>query len=90
MTAIYSQIYFGDDTLLNSALAELRAVDAIIWCDIDLPWQSDGIQRDGVHMRQAAHQAIGALLSRSPDLSALLVSGSVAERGAVVQRTLLP
>jgi nicotinamide riboside kinase len=90
MTAIYSQIYFGDDSLLAAAHNELRAADSVIWCDIDLPWLPDGIQRDGVHMRQAAHEAIRVFLESAPDLSVLRASGTTGERAATAEHFLLP
>lgn len=84
MTAIYSQIYFADDTLLADAMRELVSTDAVIWCDIDLPWEPDGLQRDGVHMRQAAHDAIAVMVNVMPDLKIHPVSGSVRARAATV------
>jgi len=60
MTAIYSQVYFDDDSLLASAQQQLRSYDVVLWCDTDLPWQPDPGQRDGAHMRAAAHDAIAA------------------------------
>ena len=53
MTAIYSLHYFQDDTLLSAALAEQRTFDHTLLMGLDLPWQADGVQRDGPHARQA-------------------------------------
>jgi hypothetical protein len=63
MTAIYSQLYFADDSLWEQARADLSATDYVFWCDIDLPWTADGLHRDGPHMRRAAHRAIADLVA---------------------------
>jgi nicotinamide riboside kinase len=62
MTAIYSQMYFDDDSLWQQARTDLAAMDYVFWCDIDLPWIADGLHRDGPHMRRAAHRAIADLV----------------------------
>jgi len=82
MTAIYSQVYFGDETLLPSARQQLRSYDVVLWCDMDLPWQPDPGQRDGAHMRAAAHAAIAAAFV---DPTVHLISGTAEAR---LQRTL--
>lgn len=66
MTAIYSLIYFDDDTLLPQARAALVAYDTLLWCDRDLPWMPDPGQRDGPHMRHAAHAAIAEAFDGYP------------------------
>jgi nicotinamide riboside kinase len=53
ITATYSIHYFQDDTLLSTALANQRAFDHTLLMGLDLPWQADGVQRDGPHARQA-------------------------------------
>ena len=80
MTAIYSQIYFDDHALIARAQVELGRVKAIVWCDIDLPWEPDGLHRDGPEMRAAAHEAIEAFLAATPGLEVIRVSGSVEAR----------
>jgi len=47
MTAVYSSIYFSDDTLLAQALHAQDQFDLTLLCAPDLPWQPDGILRDG-------------------------------------------
>ncbi|MFY7975089.1 MAG: AAA family ATPase [Rubrivivax sp.] len=53
MTAVYSHIVFGDDSLRNRAI-QLHAAcaDATLLTALDLPWQPDGHQRDGAHVRE--------------------------------------
>ncbi|MFG6431274.1 AAA family ATPase [Roseateles sp. LYH14W] len=53
ITALCSQHYFDDDSLLADALAFQRRCDLTLLCAPDLPWQADGIQRDGPAVRQA-------------------------------------
>lgn len=77
MTAIYSLIYFGDETLLEPARAHLLTYDTVLWCDRDLPWVPDPGQRDGAHMRDAAHEAIEAAF---PDVATHRIAGSPLRR----------
>lgn len=80
MTAVYSDIYFDDDSLLDDAIAHAdEAYDCIIWCDRDLPWQPDEGQRDGVEWRDRAHDLLAAVLPRLT-IPVVLVSGPPPER----------
>ena len=83
MTAIYSAIYFGDEELLEPARAHLLTYDTVLWCDRDLPWAPDPGQRDGAHMRDAAHEAIDVAF---PDVAIHRVSGSPLQRVDAAQR----
>ena len=47
MTAVYSDVLFGDPSLYPAALAHQRRYQLSLLADTDLPWQADGIQRDG-------------------------------------------
>jgi nicotinamide riboside kinase len=52
MVALYSQHYFNDNSLLPAALAShQRLVGVTLLAATDLPWQADGIQRDGAAVR---------------------------------------
>ena len=51
ITALCSQHYFDDDSLLPEALAFQRGCDLTLLCAPDLPWQPDGIQRDSPEVR---------------------------------------
>lgn len=83
MTAIYSMIYFGDETLLEPARAHLLTYDTVLWCDRDLPWVPDPGQRDGAHMRDTAHEAIAMAF---PDVATQRISGSPLHRIDMAQR----
>jgi HTH-type transcriptional repressor of NAD biosynthesis genes len=47
MTAVYSDVLFNDASLYPWALAQQRQFDLTLVMGLDLPWVSDGIQRDG-------------------------------------------
>ncbi len=58
MTAIYSDLLFGDTTLYAMAIAHQRRYALTLVCGLDLPWRADGIQRDGPHVRVPVDDAI--------------------------------
>lgn len=70
MVAVYSEIVFGDRSLLEAALEAERRVDLTLVTANDLPWVADGLQREGVHVR-------GPVSSR---LLAALQGGGIAWR----------
>ena len=51
MIAVYSDFVFGDASLYASAVAAQRRCDLTLVTALDLPWQPDGLQRDGAHVR---------------------------------------
>jgi nicotinamide riboside kinase len=51
MTAVYSEFIFQDNSLIEAALAYQRSFDLTLITGLDMPWQADGIQRDGAHVR---------------------------------------
>lgn len=61
MTAVYSDYVFGDTSLYDSALATQAGYDLTLLTALDLPWQADGLQRDGAHVRQP----VDALIRRA-------------------------
>jgi nicotinamide riboside kinase len=52
VTAVYSDLLFQDPSLYDSAVAAERQTDVILLTGLDLPWQADGLQRDGIAMQQ--------------------------------------
>jgi nicotinamide riboside kinase len=64
MTAVYSHIVFGDDSLDADAAAAHRDCQLTLLTAIDLPWQADGHQRDGPHVREPVDQRLRWLLNR--------------------------
>ncbi len=63
ITALCSQHYFHDDSLLSQALAFQRGCALTLLCAPDLPWQADGIQRDGPAVRAAFDARLRATLA---------------------------
>jgi nicotinamide riboside kinase len=51
MTAVYSEFIFQDTSLTPAALAYQTTFDLTLITGLDMPWQADGIQRDGEHVR---------------------------------------
>ena len=60
MTAVYSVQYFADHSLLDHALAATETANLLVWCLPDLPWQPDGLHRDGPEARDATHELLAS------------------------------
>jgi nicotinamide riboside kinase len=91
MTAVYSDFVFGDTSLYASALAAQRAYALTLLTALDLPWQADGLQRDGAHVRVPVDGLIRrALLSANLGWSLVIGQGSARADMALdaVQRAL--
>ncbi len=65
MTAVYSQMLFNDDSLNALALAHQAVYDVTLLTGLDVPWVSDGLQRDGPHVREPVDAAVRHMLSLS-------------------------
>ena len=63
MTAIYSDLLFGDRSLYAYALEQQRSFDLTLVMGLDLPWTADPL-RDGPHSRAPVDAALRAALSR--------------------------
>lgn len=64
-TAVYSEQVFGDRSLYEVTLAWHRArVQLTLLTALDLPWQADGLQRDGAHVREPVDALLRAALTR--------------------------
>jgi nicotinamide riboside kinase len=79
MTAVYSDYLFADRSLLPAALAFHRRCDLTLLTAVDLPWQADGLQRDGPQVRAPVDALIRAALLGA-GLSWSIVSGRGQER----------
>jgi nicotinamide riboside kinase len=64
ITAIYSELLFGDDSLYAEALQHQRGFDLTLVTGLDLPWVSDGIQRDGPSARSRVDGHLRSVLQR--------------------------
>lgn len=65
MTAVYHAHVFGDHSLHAMAAAWQRRCQLTLLTALDLPWQADGLQRDGPHVREPVDAAIRGLLIES-------------------------
>jgi nicotinamide riboside kinase len=65
MIAIYSEHVFGDTSLYAPALAALSDCGVVLLTALDLPWQADGLQRDGPHVRAPVQALLRSALARS-------------------------
>lgn len=93
MTAVYSDLFFGDAGLYAQALDAHRGSDLTLLAGMDLPWQADGIQRAGQLSRIAVDARTRAVLGRSQTPYSV-VHGSrdqrVREALAAIRRVLPP
>lgn len=85
MTAVYSLQYFDDDSLLAPALAATQSGDLVVWCAPDLPWEPDGIQRDGPTARDATERLLVTHIAPElREVPVITVAGTSDERVAHV------
>lgn len=85
MIAVYSDWVFGDRSLYASALAAHAQLSSVtLLTGLDLPWQADGLQRDGEHVRTPVDTMIRQALA-----SASLPFGVVYGRGEARTRAAL-
>jgi nicotinamide riboside kinase len=64
MTAVYSDVLFGDQSLYPQALEDHRSFELTLVTGLDLPWVDDGFQRDGVVLRAHVNQRLCQVLQR--------------------------
>lgn len=64
MIAVYSEQVFGDRSLYADALEAQRGCALTLLTALDIPWQADGLQRDGPHVREPVNALVRAALSR--------------------------
>lgn len=62
MTAIYSEFIFQDSSLTQAALAYQHSFQITLLTGLDMPWEADGIQRDGAHVRAPVDAALRDIL----------------------------
>lgn len=79
MIAVYSEQVFGDRSLYAVAEAAQRGYALTLLTALDLPWQADGLQRDGPHVREPVNALVRASLARAA-VPYSVVSGSGAAR----------
>jgi nicotinamide riboside kinase len=65
MTAVYSHLLFGDQSLYPMALAHQAGYSCTLLTGLDLPWVADGLQRDGPHLRGPVDALVRQALERA-------------------------
>jgi nicotinamide riboside kinase len=65
MTAVYSEFIFQDSSLHAAAMSYQRSFDLTVLTGLDMPWQADGIQRDGPHVRAPVDALLRRLLQEA-------------------------
>jgi len=88
MTAVYSIAYYNDTSLLQPAIDHLPTYDVLIWCDVAIPWEADGAQRDGPHERDRVDAIIAATLT-DHGVSVVHVVGTITQRLQQIQRSIV-
>jgi nicotinamide riboside kinase len=94
MIAVYSDTVFGDTSLYPRAEAAHRAAcDLTLLTALDLPWQADGLQRDGPQVREPVDTLVRASLARGGiDFAIVAGTGEARHRAALggVRHALTP
>jgi nicotinamide riboside kinase len=85
MVAVYSGFVFGDDSLVEAALAAQRRVDLTLLAALDLPWRADGLQRDGAHVREPVDAMLRGALARG-GIAFTTIAGIGGDRLAAAMR----
>ena len=62
VTAVYSELLFDDHSLYPAAVAQQRRYQLTLLAGTDLPWQADGIQRDGPAARDQVDRRLREVL----------------------------
>lgn len=78
-TDLWCERYLGARNATVDRLARSRRYDLFVLCDIDIPWEADGI-RLGAESRAAMHQRFVEVLSMERPEPWMLVSGEVVDR----------
>ncbi len=93
MIAVYSDHVFDDLGLYDEALAAHARADLTLLTALDLPWQADGLQRDGPHVREPVDAKVRAALARAA-LGCAVVFGEgetrLANALAAIERARVP
>lgn len=93
MTAVYSDLVFGDTSLYPRAQTAHAHCDLTLLAALDLPWQADGLQRDGAHVREPVDALVRAALGRAGAAYSVVFGSDAARLEAAlacVQRALAP
>ncbi len=81
MTAVYSIVYFDDDSLLEAGIKDASTYDVVLWCAPDIAWEPESGMRDGIDVRARTDRVIEEYVATR--LSLRRVSGDVTDRLAM-------
>jgi nicotinamide riboside kinase len=87
LTAIYSDYCFADDSLYAQARSLHSRYALTLLLEPDIPWQADGLQRDGAHVRGPVHALIARELAALPGLT-VRIAGTGPARFAAAKRAI--
>ena len=79
MTAVYSDMLFGDSSLYDFAFQHQRGYDLTLLTGLDLPWVADGLQRDGQQVRPGVDHLVRRALDQA-GIAYHVVHGQGSER----------
>lgn len=79
MVAVYSELVFADTSLYAAAAQAQRGVDLSLLTALDIPWQADGLQREGPHVQGPVDALLRTALQRER-LAYSVVSGDGPQR----------
>lgn len=88
MTAVYSLVYFNDDSLLKGGLQDAQTYDVVFWCATDVTWTADPGQRDGQEWRERAREVIASVVA--PALPLVTLTGDHTKRVATALAAIPP
>ena len=81
MIAVYSDLIFAETSLYDAALRDHARCDLTLLTALDIPWQPDGLQREGPHVQGPVDALIRAALQRGR-IDHAVVAGSGEARSA--------
>ena len=84
MTAVYSVVYFDDESLLEAGIEDASTYDVLLWCAPDIEWVADEGIRDGIEFRERADRVIAECVA--PRLTLHTVEGDLPTRLQEIQR----
>ena len=83
MTAVYSIVYFDDDSLLPMGMADAGDYDLLVWCAPDFAGAPEPGMRDGDSIRQRTDEVIADRIA--PHLPLLRVTGDAQSRSSLIR-----
>jgi nicotinamide riboside kinase len=87
-TAIYSELYFSDSSLIKAACLHHERYTVSLILQPDLPWQSDGIFRDGIAMQNRFHNRLSTWLEVNA-FPFIAITGQGARRTQMAQDAIM-